>query len=95
MLNRVVRLTEDGLEYEADPRHAEMLVLAGGLHLGNSKVAPGATEEEPDYNAILQEAELQEVRPGDLDGECPQHVLEGEQVHDEDVQVPRDEVLLK
>ena len=35
VLNRVVRLTQDGLEYEADPRHAEMLVIAGGLELGN------------------------------------------------------------
>ena len=28
ILNRIVRLTEDGLRYEADPRHAALLVKA-------------------------------------------------------------------
>ena len=44
VLNRIVRVTEDGLLYEADPRHAEMLIKA--FHLdedpkSKSVVTPG------------------------------------------------------
>ena len=35
VLNRIVRVTEHGILYEADPRHAEMLIRA--FHLGDSK----------------------------------------------------------
>ena len=31
VFNRVVRWTEDGLEYEADPRQAEKLIKSNGL----------------------------------------------------------------
>ena len=41
VLNRIVRITDDGLLYEADPRHAEL--LAKSLNLENCKfmVTPG------------------------------------------------------
>ena len=41
VLNRIVRITDSGLRYEADPRHAEL--LAGSLNLENCKatVTPG------------------------------------------------------
>ena len=31
VLNRIVRITDEGLNYEADPRHAELLVKSMGL----------------------------------------------------------------
>ena len=31
LLNRVVRITETGLAYEADPRHVELMVKSLGL----------------------------------------------------------------
>ena len=41
ILNRVVRYTEDGLEYEADPRQAEKLILQCGLADSNTVATPG------------------------------------------------------
>ena len=41
VLNRIVRVTEDGLRYEADPRHAEMLIKAFDLSEAKSVVTPG------------------------------------------------------
>ena len=41
ILNRVVRYTEDGLEYEADPRQAEKLILECGLAESNTAATPG------------------------------------------------------
>ena len=35
VLNRIVRINDDGLLYEADPRHEEL--LAKSLHLGTCK----------------------------------------------------------
>ena len=73
MLNRIVRLASEGLPHEADRRHAETLVLAGGQ---NVKVTPGATDTEPDYEATIEEAGLQHVRPGDIDGGFESRVLQ-------------------
>ena len=41
VLNRVVRWTPDGIEYEADPRQAEKLVRECGLEGANSTATPG------------------------------------------------------
>ena len=41
ILGRVVRWTEEGLEYEADQRHAEIIVEATGMANCNSVVTPG------------------------------------------------------
>ena len=41
VLNRIVRVTEDGIRYEADPRHAEMLIKAFDLSEAKSVITPG------------------------------------------------------
>ena len=41
VLNRVVRWTEDGITYEADPRQGERLLLEMGLEGCNSVATPG------------------------------------------------------
>ena len=51
VLNRVLRWTEKGIAYEADPRHAEILVagLLGGSRPATTPgaaAAKGGTEEE-------------------------------------------------
>jgi hypothetical protein len=43
VLNKVIRLTEQGLELEADPRHVELVVRALGLEDGKPSPTPGAT----------------------------------------------------
>ena len=51
ILNRILRLTEHGLLYEADPRHAELLARSLNLSNANSRVTPGNKPrlvEEPD-----------------------------------------------
>lgn len=53
VLNRIVRVCDDGLRYEADPRHAEMLIKAFNLNDGGkSVVTPGlkcdTTDVDPD-----------------------------------------------
>ena len=55
ILNRILRLTEFGLRYEADPRHAEMLVKALGLSCASSVLTPGAKENDDltNYDADL------------------------------------------
>ena len=41
VLNRIVRITEDGLRYEADPRHVELLAKSLNLQDCKSVVTPG------------------------------------------------------
>ena len=59
VLNRVVRWTEDGLEYEADPRQAAKLIESNGLggEGVKSKVAPGL---KPTSEKIDGEKELEQ-----------------------------------
>jgi len=44
ILNRIVRWTEDAVEYEADPRQAEKLIRECGLEGANSVATPGIKE---------------------------------------------------
>ena len=55
ILNRIVRLTQDGLRYKADPRHAEMLIKAMDLVSSNALSTPGVKEpnEQTSYDAQL------------------------------------------
>ena len=46
VLNRVVRITDDGWEYEADQRHAEIIVEAMKLGDAKSVSTPGGDEEK-------------------------------------------------
>ena len=48
VLNRIVRITDDALLYEADPRHAEMLIKAFKLEDSKSVVTPGVKSPEAD-----------------------------------------------
>ena len=41
VLNRIVRVTKNGLLYEADPRHAEMIIKAFSLESAKAVVTPG------------------------------------------------------
>ena len=45
ILNRIVRWTEDGVELEADPRHAEILVEQMGLQRAKGVSTPGVKPE--------------------------------------------------
>ena len=52
ILNRIVTLTPEGLTYEADPRHADLLCASMGLTDGAKAVlTPGLKEPEADYDA--------------------------------------------
>ena len=46
VLNRIVRITNDGLLYEADPRHAEMLIKAFNLEGAKAVVTPGVKSND-------------------------------------------------
>ena len=46
ILNRCIRWTSKGLEYEADPRHAKAIIEALGLQGANPLSIPGAVNEE-------------------------------------------------
>ena len=70
VLNRVVRLDAAGVRYEADPRHAEMLIQSGGLELGKSRKTPGSKDEHVNYEAVLEDLAAQEVHERQLDGEA-------------------------
>ena len=47
VLNRIVRINDKGLLYEADPRHAEMIIKAFHLEHGKSVVTPGLKSYDP------------------------------------------------
>ena len=46
ILNRVLRWTRDGLEYEADPRHSEILISELGLSSSSPVVTPGVKDAQ-------------------------------------------------
>ena len=83
VLNRIVRVTDNGLLYEADPRHAEMLIKAFQLEGAKGVVTPGVKSHEAngdpetidqdfahEINGIL--AELRhKVRPMSKVSLCP------------------------
>ena len=41
LLNRIIRITDKGLLYEADPRHAELLAKSMGLEQSRTVATPG------------------------------------------------------
>jgi hypothetical protein len=67
ILNRVVRWTPDGLTWEADQRHAEILIRELGMSEANPVVSPGiknrnSEEEEEEEKGKLEEAEATRFR---------------------------------
>jgi hypothetical protein len=63
VLNRVLRWESDGIYYEADPRHQEILVaqLADSLKSVSTPGAKGKTEKEEEEEATEEELTEQEV----------------------------------
>ena len=47
ILNRVVRITDEGLEYEADPRHVDLISESLELVESNKAVTPGVKNIDP------------------------------------------------
>ena len=52
ILNRVVKVTPDGLTYEADPRHTDLLSESLSLSEAKAVATPGSKDPEPDYDMI-------------------------------------------
>ena len=52
ILNRIVRLDKGGIRYEADPRHAEILIKSLGLEGCKSVISPGVKANFEDGNAV-------------------------------------------
>ena len=54
-MNRVIRRTEQGWEYEPDQRHAEMIIGALGLEDARGVSTPGEEEKawEEEENQVL------------------------------------------
>ena len=47
VLNKILRYTEQGLELEADPRHAEMIVRDLNLQSAKPSRVPGVKQSNP------------------------------------------------
>ena len=62
VLNRIARIDEDGLSYEGDPRHAEMLVKA--FPEMSSVTSSGVRGVDVDYDATLDQ-EIAANQPND------------------------------
>ena len=66
ILNRILRLTEDGLLYESDPRHVEMLLRS--LEISSNDVCtPGDKNIAVDADAVLDEPGIPEKTEIDID----------------------------
>ena len=48
ILNRAIRVTADGLGYEADSRHVELLASSMSMTAANSVKTPGVKDPVPD-----------------------------------------------
>lgn len=53
ILNRVLKLDGEGLHYEADPRHAELLIKSIGFDNANTAVTPGVKPDDVDLDAVI------------------------------------------
>ena len=62
LLNRIVRWIEAGIEYEPDPRHAEILIEQLGLSGAKPVSTPGIKESSDDLPEPLPEADVTTYR---------------------------------
>eukprot|EP00973_Karenia_brevis_P079653 11052795-Karenia_brevis.AAC.1 len=65
ILGRVMRITAEEWEYEADPRHAEMIIEAAGLGEANAVGSPGEDEkrwQEEENGKELEEKDVSRHR---------------------------------
>ena len=60
ILNRIVRVTEGGREYEADQRHGEIIVKA--MHMDEAKPAQTAGEDDKSWEEAEDAEELSEAQ---------------------------------
>ena len=51
IFNRIVRMSSDGVRYESDPRHAELIIKSLGLDSATPVSTPGVKDFDPDYDA--------------------------------------------
>ena len=58
ILNRTVRWTAHGLEYEADQRHAELIIQHAGVETGKPVAMPCCTDAENDETKRLDSGAL-------------------------------------
>ena len=57
ILNGIVSWKDDGIQYEPDQRHVEIVIKALGLEEGKSVVTPGVKEKtNPDSDKALEGA---------------------------------------
>ena len=56
VLNKIVRYTATGIELEADPRHAEIVIRDLGLTDGKPSKVPGVKEQGDDKHRLEDEA---------------------------------------
>ena len=65
ILNRIVRIDHEGLAYEADPRHVELLVKSLGLEDCKFSSTPGTTEHDLRGEGLLEIPcrQLKQIKP--------------------------------
>ena len=89
VLTRVVRIDDEGISMEADPRHVEMLIQAAGLSFESKpSVVPGAKAQDVDYDAVLQDIESEHLAGGSMDKD-PEPV----QSNSSHTSIPRESIL--
>ena len=74
VLNRIARIDQHGVCFEADPRHVERLLRA--LPIESSVNSPGTKDDDIDYDAVLEdlvqdEALHDDAQAPDQHGELP------------------------
>ena len=74
ILNRILRLTPEGLEYEADPRHVDLISTSLELTSANSVVTPDVKNPEPELEAQKDSKDV-DIRPEGKESE-PQNLLD-------------------
>ena len=82
VLNKVLRLTKEGLELEADPRHSELVVKALGLEGAKESHTPGVkhagrrTQREEEEETDRQTRGQEEEDDGLLDADAEISVVD-------------------
>ena len=74
ILNRVVEVKEDGINYESDPRHVDILLKSLGLTSANSVLTPGVKEPSPDLTLVKTADPKQPIPIDDADSVDTSHI---------------------
>ena len=67
VLNKIIRWTPEGIEFEADPRHAEIVIKELGLEGSKAIKVPGAKVRKEEQDDEKIEEQWQEVEELDAD----------------------------